>query len=247
MTTGLTLKDHLQGDALKERLAAALPKHLTAERFCNVAITALTRTPKLKDCTQESFFKCLLDLSAMGLEPDGRLAHLIPYGKECTLIIDYKGMVALVRRSGDVAKIHADVVCEFDVFENSLGEVTKHTINFRKPRGDVYAAYAQVTLKDGSVQSVIMSKDEIEAIRNRSRAGKAGPWVTDWNEMAKKTAFRRLCKWLTLSPEIMDHIATADDSEFVQRTVVTAPARRIPVDPFSDDVVEVPTAEGDAE
>ena len=33
---------------------------------------------------------------------------------------------------------------------------------------------------------------EIEAIRGRSRAGKNGPWVTDWNAMAKKTVVKQL-------------------------------------------------------
>jgi len=225
MTTEITkqptsLKGILNSDAMREQFAAALPQHLSPERFVRIAITALTRTPKLQECTQESFFKCLLDLSAMGLEPDGRRAHLIPFENrragsvECTLIIDYKGLVELVRRSGDVAKIHADVVCENDTFSHSLGEITAHTFDLRNPRGDVYAAYAQVTLKDGSVQSAIMSKDEIDAIQKRSRSGQSGPWVTDWNEMAKKTAFRRLTKWLTLSPEIATAIQTADEAEF---------------------------------
>jgi len=215
------LKSIIASPAMQAQFAAALPKHLSAERFGRIAITALSRTPKLKECTQESVFKCLLDLSAMGLEPDGRHAHLIPYGKECTLIIDYKGLVSLVRRSGDVAKIHAEIVCENDLFEHSMGEVTKHTYDLRKDRGKAYAAYAQVTLKDGSVQASIMSKDEIEAIRKRSRAGTSGPWVSDWNEMAKKTAFRRLTKWLTISPELSDTIAKADEYEFapIERNV----------------------------
>lgn len=204
----------LTQDAMQQQFAAALPKHLTTERFCRVAITALSKTPKLQECTQASFFKCLLDLAAMGLEPDGRRAHLIPYGKEATLVIDYKGLVELVRRSGDVVKIHADVVCENDTFEHSMGEVKVHTYDLRKDRGEPYAAYAQVTLRDGSVQAEIMSKADIEKIRAKSKAGKSGPWVDHWEEMAKKTAFRRLTKWLTLSPEIQERIAAADMHEF---------------------------------
>lgn len=213
------LKGWLNSDALRSQLAPSLPKHLTAERFCRVAITALTRVPKLAECTQESFFRCLFDLSAMGLEPDGRRAHLIPYGRECTLVVDYKGLVELVRRSGDVAKIHADVVCENDDFEHSLGEVVKHTYDLKGERGKPYAAYAQVTLKDGSIQAEIMGIAEIEKIRSKSKAGRSGPWVDHWEEMAKKTAFRRLTKWLTLSPEIADRIAKADEHEFELRNV----------------------------
>lgn len=227
------LKAMIASPAMQQQFAAALPSHLSPERFGRIAITALTRTPKLKECTQESVFKCLLDLSAMGLEPDGRHAHLIPYGKECTLIIDYKGLVALVRRSGEVAKIHADIVCENDIFQHSMGEVKAHTFDLRNPRGDTYAAYAQVTLKDGSVQAAILSKDEIDSVRKRSRSGGTGPWATDWNEMAKKTAFRRLTKWLTLSPEIADVIAKADEHEFGGMRDATPKAHVLPTaNPF---------------
>ena len=117
------IKSLINSDAMREQFAKALPKHLTPERFTRVAITALTRTPKLAECTPASLMKCLLDLSAMGLEPDGRRAHLIPYGTEATLIIDYKGLVELIRRSGDVVSVRAETVCEKDHFEwiNEIG------------------------------------------------------------------------------------------------------------------------------
>lgn len=232
------LKSILSSDTMREQFAKALPKHLDADRYVRIALTALTRTPKLKECTQESFFKCLLDLSAMGLEPDGRRAHLIPYGKDCTLVVDYKGLVELIRNSGDVVKIHADVICEFDTFEHSMGEILRHTYDLKKERGEPYAAYAQVTLRDGSVQAEIMSKEEIEKIRKKSRAGNAGPWVDHWNEMAKKTVFRRLTKWLKLSPEIQSHITKADEYEhFAMRNVTPASptaAALPPTNPYAE-------------
>lgn len=228
-----SLRGILNSDAMREQFAAALPKHLSPERFVRIAITALTRTPKLQDCTQESFFKCLLDLSAMGLEPDGRRAYLIPYKTTATLVIGYMGLVELVRRSGDVAKIHCDVVCENDAFDHSMGEVKVHTYDLRKDRGVAYAAYAQVTLKDGSVQAEIMSKADIEKIRQSSQGRNSEPWTKHWDEMAKKTAFRRLTKWLTLSPEISSAIQTADESEFREmRNVTTATPRRKVINPF---------------
>lgn len=227
-----SLKSIVASDNMKAQFAAALPSHLSPDRFARVAITAITRTPKLQQCTQESFFKCLLDLSAMGLEPDGRRAHLIPYGRECTLVLDYKGLVELVRRSGDVVKIHADVVCENDTFTHNMGQVTEHTYDLRKERGEIIAAYAQVALKDGSTQSEIMSRAEIDAIRDKSRAGKSGPWVSNYGEMAKKTAFRRLTKWLTLSPEIMDAVSAAEKTEFAELRNVTQ-AQTVTIDPFN--------------
>jgi len=218
-----TLKGILTSDAMKEQFANAMPKHCDPDRFSRIAITALSKTPKLMECSQASFFRCLLDLSALGIEPDGRRAHLIPYGKECTLILDYKGIVELMKRSGDVVKIHADVVCDSDVFEHDMGEIKSHTYNLKTDRGAVYAAYAQVTMKDGSTQSAIMSKSEVDGIRGRSKAGKSGPWVSDYNEMAKKTCIRRVSKLVTMSPEISMIVDDSEKREFANVRNVTPP------------------------
>jgi recombination protein RecT len=232
----LTIRDRLQSPALMAELGKVLPKHLTPERMARVAMTAITRTPLLADADPASFFRCMLDLSAMGLEPDGRRAHLVPFRNnkrnciEVQLMIDYKGLVELVYRSGCVANIHADVVRDGDLFVYDLGDVQHHVPHFLrrdadKPKdaGKVYAAYCRATLKDGTNKTEVLSLDEIEGIRKRSRAGQSGPWVTDWNEMAKKTAFRRVSKWLVLSPEIRD-VVERDDDQYDLRGRVFTPA-----------------------
>lgn len=214
----LTIRDRLESQDFRAAVAKALPKHLTPDRFVRVACTCIMRTPKLAQCDQTSFFNALLTLSQLGIEPDGRRAHLIPFENrkrnvtEVQLIIDYKGLVELVMRSGMVSNIHADIVCDADDFEFDRGELKKHRINFREPRGKIYAAYCIVRFKDGSEKCDVMTVDEIGATRSRSRAGQAGPWVTDWAEMAKKTVFRRLSKWLPLSPEFRDAIEVDEDT-----------------------------------
>jgi recombination protein RecT len=216
--TPKTLKAWLQTDTIKSEIAKVLPKHMTAERMARVAINALTRTPKLNECTQESFFRCLLDLSQWGLEPNGRDAHLIPYGKECTLILDYKGLATLAYRSGKVKLIHADVIREGDIFFYSLGEIRDHTswiwrTDADKPEkaGAVIGAYCLVKMEGDVTKCEVMTLDEVLAIKARSRSGNSGPWVTDFNEMAKKTVFRRVSKWLPLSPELIEAMNKDDD------------------------------------
>jgi recombination protein RecT len=216
----------------KSAVAAALPIHLRPERFVRVALTALTKTPRLAECEQASFFDCLLTLSQLGLEPDGRLAHLIPFRNnrrnvtECTLIVDYKGLVALAIRSGRVANIHADKICEADEFVFDRGEIVRHRIDFKKPRGAAYAYYALVRFKDATEQAEVMTLDEISGIRKRSRAANDGPWVTDFDEMAKKTVFRRLTKWLELSPEYRDALDADSDALEEQRFEAALPIQR---------------------
>lgn len=214
------IRDHLNSDAFKSEVARVLPKHLTPERMVRTGLTALMKVPKLASCTPESFLNCMLQLSQWGLEPDGRHAHLIPYGDQCTLILDYKGIVDLVLRSGTVRTIHADVVHEGDRFIYSLGEVKEHTPHFlrtdagkpEKP-GKVIAVYCHIAFNDGGTKSEVMSVDEIEKVRTSSKAGNSGPWRDWWSEMAKKTVFRRASKWLKLSAEIADAFER-DDEQF---------------------------------
>ena len=224
-----TIRDLISSDRFKDQVALALPKHCTPDRFARVALTALNRTPKLAECTQQSLLQCLMDLSALGLEPDGRRAHLIPYGDKATLVIDYKGLVELAIRSGEISTIHADVVCENDVFAYNMGKIEKHEIDFKKSRGAMYAAYAHVVMKDGSIKDEVLSKDDVDAIRKRSRAANSGPWVTDYNEMAKKTAFRRCSKWLPLSAELREKIEKDDEPI----NITPDAARAEPINPFT--------------
>jgi recombination protein RecT len=257
-----TIRDRLRSPALIAELGKAMPKHCSPERMARVALTALTKTPKLADCTEASFFQCLLSLSQWGLEPDGRRAHLIPFenrGKgitECQLIIDYKGYVELAYRSGFVKAIHADLIREGDVFEYSLGDVINHVPYFlrRDPdkptkAGEVYAAYCRVTLTDGITKTEVMSVDEINGIRDRSQGyiafkkgyAKQNPWASDWNEMAKKTVWRRTQKWLPLSAEILD--AMDSDQDTMDDTVEAKATRVQTLDELATCIAAVP---GDA-
>jgi recombinational DNA repair protein RecT len=149
---------------------------------------------------------------------------LIPFNNtrrgvvECQLIIDYKGYVELAYRSGVVRNIHADVVRDGDIFEYSTGRVLRHVPHFLrrdadKPAdaGKVFAIYCIVELVGDTVKTEVLSQAEVDAIRKRSKSGNNGPWVTDWCEMAKKTAFRRATKWIPLSAELRDALDRDDD------------------------------------
>lgn len=223
-----TLIDRLNSPAQMAEIARALPKHLTSDRMARVFMTALSKTPKLAECTPESFFLAVMTCSQLGIEPDGWSAHLIPFenrGKkttECQLIIGYRGLVSLVMQSGLYSSIHADVVRENDEFEYDRGLLVRHRINFREPRGEAYAAYAIARSKDGGETCMVLSKPEILDIRDGSQGwqaftkgfSKSNPWDPanegSEKEMWKKTAARRLCKWLKISPEIHEAMDRED-------------------------------------
>ncbi len=199
-------------ESMKPEIARALPRHLDPDRIARIATTVMRRTPALAQCTQESFLGALMTCAQLGLEP-GPLGHayLVPFKNEVTFIVGYRGMVELARRSGQIQTIYAKVVRDGDDFDYWYGlrPDLKH-----KPSDDITRpithVYGVFHLKDGGSQFDVMTIAEVEAVRARSRAGKDGPWVTDFAEMAKKTVLRRLLKIAPMSVEYQQ-AAAADE------------------------------------
>lgn len=213
----------LSSDKFKSQLAMTLPKSLTPERMSRIVMTELKRTPKLLDCDQVSFFAAVLQCASLGIEPGSTLglAYLLPYGQKaqngkptCQLILGYRGMIELARRSGQISTIYAYCVHELDRFEYRLGldPTIDHVPATGADPGPTIAVYAVAKLKDGGFQFEVMSRAEVEKIRKRSKAGNSGPWVTDFDEMAKKTVIRRLFKYLPVSIEAA-HAAVVDERQ----------------------------------
>lgn len=197
--------------SMTPEIQKALPAHLNAERIARIAVTLIGTNPALAECTSESFLGALMTASQLGLEP-GPLgeAYLVPYGKQVTFIPGYRGLIKLAYQSGMVKRIGAHIVHENDSFDYSLGThpTLKHKPDLLKP-GPPIAVYAVATLSSGETPFVVLALDEVERIRRRSRAAKNGPWVTDWDAMARKTAVRQLARWLPLSPDLRDFTLAA--------------------------------------
>jgi recombination protein RecT len=198
------IKTLINSDKFKAELASCVPQHVRIDVQARLLCNVLSKNPKLADCTQVSLFQCMLDCSAMGLVPDNRRAHLIPYGTNCTLIIDYKGLVELVMRSGEVEFIDAFCVYANDEFSLTYGlnPDIQHKPCLSEDRGDLTGVYGVAKLKGlDKPKFSYLPKSEVEKVRKSSKAGNSGPWTQWYDEMAKKTAIRRLCKLLPLSYE----------------------------------------------
>lgn len=214
----------LASPAMKNQMAMALPKHMTADRMTRIALTEMRKVPGLAQCNVESFMGAVMQCAQLGLEPGSALGHayLLPFGNgkardgkaNCQLIIGYRGMIDLARRSDQIISISARSVHEKDRFsyEYGLEEVLSH-----KPaegeRGNLTYVYAVAKLKGGGVQFEVMSRADIEAVKKQSKAGTNGPWVTHFDEMAKKTVIRRLFKYLPVSIEIQTAVSLDERAE----------------------------------
>jgi len=207
-----------------EAIAQMVPRHLSADRLIKVALNCVARTPTLQQCTPSSLLQCVITSAELGLEPGGALGHayLVPYKQTCTLIIGYRGLIELMRRSGQLASIRAVVVHAKDIFDVSEGLVQSvtHKPDLSEDPGAMVAVYCVATLKDGSIHFERMTRGAVEKIKNRSRAGNSGPWQTDFDEMAKKTVVRRAAKYLPVSSELaraLDVDGDTIDGEVVAR------------------------------
>lgn len=212
-------------EASKGIIAQALPKHMNPERLLRVATQAATTTPALLECYTPSLVGAIIQCSTMGLEPNTVLGHayLVPFKNkkkartDVQVIIGYKGLIDLARRSGQITSIAAHAVHENDEFDFQYGLEEKLA---HKPsmgdRGNIVAFYAVAHMKDGGYAYEVMSVDEVKLIMVGTQSrGAYGPWKDNFSEMGRKTVIRRLSKFLPLSVEFatataLDGMAAAD-------------------------------------
>lgn len=197
--------------SMQKQFEIALPKHINSERFVRIAITSIRQNPKLAKCSQESLLGALMTSAQLGLEP-GILgqAYLIPYKDNVQFQIGYKGMIELLRRSGQLSDIYACEIRKNDDFQITLGlhRDIKHNINFNENRGEVVGYYAVAVLKDGANSFEFMTKKQVEEHRDKfSKTANTGPWKTDFDEMAKKTVVKKLLKYLPVSVEWLENVS----------------------------------------
>lgn len=197
----------------KQAIGASLPRSMDADRFSRLLLTAANTNPDLFACTPQSFLAAGVAAAQLGLEPnDARgLAYLIPYndrkrGKVVQLIIGYRGMMDLARRSGMVTAINAFPVFADDHFRYTLGlDPTLEHIPGDHDEDPATLTHVYATAKiAGDPQFVVLTRRQIDRARSSSRGADSSysPWTTHYVEMAMKTAIRRLCKFLPQTVEI---------------------------------------------
>jgi recombination protein RecT len=203
---------------------AALPSHIPEERFRRVAITAIQRNPDLVMADRKSLFGACMMSAQDGLLPDGREAALVIFKTKVKVggvetwvpMVQYMPMISGIRKkvlqSGEIATLNSRVVRDCDHFKVVYGdeERIEHEPNLYE-QGEIIAAYAIATHKDGTKSRDVMTVAEIEQVRLCSKSGTSGPWRDWYSEMARKTVIRRLAKSLPLSTEL-DEFMRRDDN-----------------------------------
>lgn len=217
-----------------------LPRHLTPERMARIAYTAIVQSPALRDCNPVSLANAVITASQLGLEIGGPIgmAYLVPYKKEATLIIGYKGFQDLAYRSGMVSNFSAHPVYEHDHFEYCYGLTPKleHRPSDGK-RGALKYAYAVCHFKGGGYDFEVVTPEDISVTKRLSAGARSGSKDCPWNNpdqewtMWVKTAIRRLAKRIPQSPDMQ--LAAAID-ERAEAGLGQGLTHIIDVEPASD-------------
>lgn len=225
----------------KADIQRMLPSHLNAERLLKVATIAATTTPALLECEVASLITSVGQCAMFGLEPNTILGHayMVPFKKNekasdgswksrklVQVIIGYKGLIDLARRSGQIVSISAHEVCMHDKFDFAYGLEEKL---IHRPadsaRGEITHFYAYAKLKDGGTAFEVMSVAQVNEIRDKAAMKNgakrqsdgsvpiSGPWKDHYIEMGRKTVIRRLAKYLPLSVEFQKASALDEASE----------------------------------
>lgn len=221
-----SIKDLINSDVMRLEFKKALPSMMTAERFLRIANSALSTNPKLASCSRQTFLGALMTSAQLGLEVNTPLgqAYLIPYynGKtknyDCQFQIGYKGLIELAYRSGDIKSIQAHTVYNNDefIYELGLEPTIKHKPAMTN-RGEPVFYYAVIKLKDGGDCFAVASKEDIINHKNKfSKMADSGAWLTNFDEMAKKTVLKQALKYAPLKADFMRQVAT---DETIKETI----------------------------
>lgn len=222
------VKQLLHNDQARQQLAAVAAKHMNPERLMRVTANAIRTTPKLQQCEPLSFLGALMQCAALGLEPNTVLGHayLIPFDNkrkgitEVQLIVGYKGLVDLARRSGHITSITANIhYSDDELWEYEEGTEARLRHRPGPQEGEKLHAYAIAKFTDGGHAYIVLPWARVLKIRNESQGYKTAirygkkdtPWIAHEEAMAKKTAIRALSKYLPLSVEFMDAVQVDND------------------------------------
>lgn len=215
-------------------------RSINFEREAGFAIQVLTSSDyiaKLAAGDRQSVVNAVTNIAAIGisLNPAKKQAYLVPRKGKICLDISYMGLIDLAVQAGSILWAQADLVYASDAFTlNGFDRPPTHSYNpFSRERGELVGAYVVVKTPSGDYLTDCMSREEIDAIKNRSesvKAGKSSPWDTDYGEMAKKTVVKRAYKYWPKSDRL-DQAIHHLNTEGGEGLATAPPARAAAMDP----------------
>ncbi len=203
----------------RKKITAVVPEGIDANKILMAASKLCSEDKDLQKANPEEVLKCVIDIASLGLEVGtlNQYAYILPYKGKLTPVIDYKGYQLLASRAG--ASIKSRVIYKADTFEVKYGlkDEIYHVPDVFGSRDDkdVIGVYAIVTLPNGHYHIEIMSREEVECIKELSPSASSphSPWIKHYAAMARKTVIRRAFKYTPTSDVIQKAVNLDERTE----------------------------------
>ena len=205
-------------EGMLPKLAEASLRGMKPEFLMSSALSLIRSSASLRKCDKSSILHGIMQAALLGLRLDPVLGQccLVPRKGRAQFMMMYKGLVLLAHRSGRVKSVVAQVVYENDDFEieyGSSGHLTHRRAKME--RGRAIGAYGFITTVNGGEFFEYLTKQEIEAIRDRGGYDpeKSSPWKTDMLAMWEKTAVKQALKLVPTDDPALSTAMELDDLE----------------------------------
>lgn len=251
---------------LTPEIGKALPRGMNAERIGRLALTVIRQSEiqavragkpyqSLAKCSPESFAGSLMTAAALGLEPGvGGEAYLVPYQRECQLIVGYQGYAKLFWQNPLARHLDAQPVYEGDDFDYAKGTnpfLRHKPAKLSEDRGEVIYYYAVAGIGQQGSAFEVLTPDEVKTLR-KGRVGSSGDIADPQRWMERKTVLRQLVKTLPRSTMLNAALVVDEQlgSELTAHQVATSIADEQPpsidaTDGFDPDQTVDPSDAGD--
>jgi len=193
-------------------VAKYLPSMVDPQTLVGVVMLNVRQNPELLECTVDSLIAAALQGLQLNLPPGPfGLSYMVPfnnrvgdgvYRREVQFLVGYKGYIETARRSGEVDSIDVRSVYAGDEFgvtygadQNSQPRIT-HIPDMTVDRSDVSNithVYCVVWPHNSRrPQFDVMSRAEVERVRQSSPSRNSPAWREWWDAMAMAKVVRRL-------------------------------------------------------
>lgn len=210
--TGLEkVKAYAEMEEVKKRFVNLLGDK-DGRAYVESVVIAVANNDNLQQCTPKSIMISAMRAASLKLsvDPIMKQAHLVPMGKEATLIVDYHGLVQLSTNTG-----YYDIAPNvFEVYEGENVETErfsgKISITGERVSNKVIGWCSYFKAKNGSERYLYMTNEECDAHGEKYSKAYKSPrsgWNTDREKMRRKTVLRQLVsRWGNFSPHVQNVI-----------------------------------------
>lgn len=218
MSTALTIADHVY--AVEKDFNQVNAYKMNFVKEAQFALQLLQGNDYLQKAAQSNpaaLEYAIINLASIGisLNPALRESYLVPRGGKICLDISYMGLIKLATDTGSILWAQAEIVKKNDKFiYNGVGKAPTHEMEPFGDRGEMIGVYCVAKLHTGEFLSTVMSLKEVTDIRDKSsQASKSGPWVTFFEEMAKKSVLKRASKLWPKSERLDNAVHVLNEHE----------------------------------